>query len=174
MAEHAEADKKHINKYKMAHMIGCAEYMRDNAYRYGLEDRKDEMYVIGLLHDVGYLGGRDGHERYGAELLRGMGLSEEHVYAIKNHRSHPDDLRKAGMAITPELLLLWDADLSIGRTGYNVGHYERLKDIRRRYGDDGAPRACLDEIRKYRIKRCPERTSPPKESGGCAREACER
>ena len=32
--KHEEAHKEHINKYKMAHMIGVAEYMRERAEDY--------------------------------------------------------------------------------------------------------------------------------------------
>lgn len=71
--EHAH--KEHINRFKMAHNIGVAEYMRENAEKYGLP--ADEMYVMGLLHDIGYIKQHKGHEEYGAELLETMGLKPD-------------------------------------------------------------------------------------------------
>ena len=71
MGKHEEAHKEHINKYKMAHMIGVAEYMRERASDYNKGYYKDpttfcrepvpiqidpeEAYVVGLLHDIGYI-----------------------------------------------------------------------------------------------------------------------
>lgn len=71
----------------MAHNIGVAEYMRENAEKYGLP--ADEMYVMGLLHDIGYIKQHKGHEEYGAELLETMGLKPRYVYAIKYHGLNP-------------------------------------------------------------------------------------
>mgnify|MGYP000442905199 FL=1 len=73
--EHAH--KEHINRFKMAHNIGVAEYMRENAEKYGLP--ADEMYVMGLLHDIGYIKQHKGHEEYGAELLETMGLKPRYI-----------------------------------------------------------------------------------------------
>jgi hypothetical protein len=50
---------KPINRYKAAHMNGVAVHMAENAKRYGVSQK--EAYVVGLLHDVGYISGRAGH-----------------------------------------------------------------------------------------------------------------
>lgn len=139
---HEEAHKEHINKYKMAHNIGVAEFMRENAAKYCLDG--NEMYVIGLLHDIGYLTGRREHEKNGAELLRGMGLNEQLVYAIESHGKNLTELKeqmasdgKDILIDAPQLVLLCEADMTVDARGYAVGFNERLEDIGRRYGKDG-------------------------------------
>ena len=42
-----------INNNKKMHMFGVAEFMYTEAPKYGLNP--EEMYVLGLLHDVGYI-----------------------------------------------------------------------------------------------------------------------
>lgn len=142
--EIAMASKEHINKYKMAHMVGVAEYMRERASDYGLNP--DEMYVVGLLHDIGYLKGRAGHELSGAMLLDRMGLLK-YSFAIEFHGNKlremftdylfnksehigSFDRKTKGHIIT----LLVEADSSVDVRGFRVGFEKRLKDIGERYG----------------------------------------
>lgn len=142
--EYAEAHKEHINKFKMAHCIGVAEYMRENAPKYGLNP--DEMYTIGLLHDIGYLEGRVGHEESGLAILKGIGLPEDSkaAFAVSQHgknlyevETNSKDTYKDGLLKgCPELVLLCEADMSVNARGFTVGFDERLKDIGKRYGFD--------------------------------------
>lgn len=126
------ASNGHINRYKMAHMIGVAEYMRERAEDYALDP--DAMYVVGLLHDIGYLGGREGHEQRGADILFDLDMGEDVVSAIENHGKNLYELRdEDSEAITPELVLLVEADMSVDARGYRVGFEGRLADIGRRY-----------------------------------------
>lgn len=139
-----EADKTHINKYKMAHMIGVAEYMRRHAYKYGLNP--DLMYMLGLLHDIGYLRGRNNHEETGAALVHQIFDKDntasmvDFEFAILNHGTDPYEIERMyeGNIRTsyPALFLLYEADMSIGINGFNIGFKERLKDIKERYGED--------------------------------------
>ena len=62
-------------------MIAVAEYMRENAYKYSLD--KDLMYVLGLLHDIGYLKGRIGHEKYGYEMMQNIFGDTDYIYDDK-------------------------------------------------------------------------------------------
>ena len=145
MARYEEAHKEHINKYKMAHNIGVAEYMRENAAKYGLDG--DTMYVAGLLHDIGYLNGRMGHEAAGLEILNKMGVTEQHIlFAVANHGKNLYDVEKGVAAVQninnlleycPEIVLMCEADMSVNAQGYRVGFKDRLEDIGRRYGTDG-------------------------------------
>lgn len=138
-----QAHKEHINRYKMAHNIGVAEYMRENAEKYHLSP--DEMYVLGLLHDIGYLSGRVGHEKVGADILNAIGLNQNYVYAIKYHGLNPKLIEEkpydsfdfeTAYKDLPELVLLYEADMSIDARGYRVGFKARLDDIGQRYGYD--------------------------------------
>lgn len=49
-----------ISREKILHMWGVAEYMYQNASKYEL--KPDKMYVLGLLHDIGYIKGKQDHE----------------------------------------------------------------------------------------------------------------
>jgi putative nucleotidyltransferase with HDIG domain len=123
---------KPINRYKLSHLNGVAVHMAENASRYGVSQKK--AYVVGLLHDVGYISGRAGHEQHGADILYPMGLSEEFVNAIKNHGTDPYKLKKE--ELTPMLLALYDGDMSVDKDGKDVGYRKRLEDIEARYGRD--------------------------------------
>lgn len=151
MSNHEEAHKEHINKYKMAHSIGVAEYMRERAVDYGLEP--DTMYVVGLLHDIGYLNGRANHEENGAVLLGktfGFDTQKEDVlFAVLHHGDNPYDvMREYGEeSISPVFVLLLEGDMSVEKAGYRVGFEKRLKDIGDRYGYDSvAYHRCEDNI----------------------------
>lgn len=136
-----EANKEHINKYKTAHMIGVAEYMRNNAKKYSLNP--DMMYVVGLLHDIGYLEGRKNHEEFGAELLKKtfsigfhVSISNDIYQAIKLHGTSPIKILDKSKLQNDVLLLLYEADQQIDAEGHFVGFDGRLNDIKRRYGED--------------------------------------
>lgn len=139
---------KHINRFKMAHMIGVAEYMRERANDYGLDP--EVMYTVGLLHDIGYLGGRVGHERYGAAILSALNVDDDIRLAIAHHG---DNLYKfqeeyGKDAVTPAFVLLLEADMSVDARGYRVGFDGRIADISERYGKDHiAYKTAQDNIR---------------------------
>lgn len=143
----AQASARHINKRKMAHSIGVAEWMRERAENYGLNP--DVMYTIGLLHDIGYIEGRKGHEQRGAEILSAIGVDEDIRFAIAHHGENPykiqDEYGKE--AITPEFVLMIEADWSIDARGYRVGFDKRINDLKRRYKDDYDDNVVKDTIR---------------------------
>lgn len=126
--KYATAKKEHINKYKMAHSIGVAEYMRENAWRYNLDG--EEMYVLGLLHDIGYIYGREGHEKSGFKLLMNMGLKAPYLTAINLHGRNPYEIEKeVGFSLReecPALVLLYEADMSVNAQGFKVGFDGRI------------------------------------------------
>ncbi len=125
-----EAKKEHINKYKIAHMIGVAEYMRENAPRYQLDP--EEMYTIGFLHDIGYLYGRNAHEEKGSALLVGMGLDPAYANAIKHHGTMPkaiDWQNPHEETFHRVLRLLYEADYCIDTKGHRIAPEERASEI---------------------------------------------
>lgn len=132
-----------ISREKILHMWGVAEYMYQNASKYGL--KPDKMYVLGLLHDIGYIKGKQDHEWYGCELMQGLGFkySEE----IRLHGESIEDIFNSFHSMTPELRLLLEADLSIGLNGEYLGYEARLKDIGNRYGfDSDTYKTCSNTI----------------------------
>lgn len=143
LAKYEHAHKEHINAYKMAHMIGTAEYMRERAKDYGLNP--DVMYTVGLLHDIGYVDGRADHERYGADILKTMGVNDEISFAVKYHGENPYEIQKrfGKECISPVFVLLLEADMSVDARGFRVGFEKRLEDIGHRYGYDHAAYATV-------------------------------
>ena len=159
---HEQAHKEHINQYKMAHMIGVAEYMRERAEAYNLD--ADVMYTVGLLHDIGYLDGHIGHEQVGADILNRMGLSDENeiTFSIRHHGENPYDLEKQYGKLPDTLILMLEADMSIEKAGYRVGFQKRLHDIAERYGYDSiayqTARDVVDYVKEQWKERDIERT----------------
>lgn len=137
MSDHIqEPHKEHINRYKMAHMIGVAEYMRERAEDYNLNP--DEMYAVGLLHDIGYIGGRQGHEQYGAGIMENLGMDMDVIFAISHHGENMKEVAAqfGKDNLYPLYVLMVEADMSVDAKGYRVGFEGRIEDIKNRYGED--------------------------------------
>ena len=117
-----------IRENKIKHVTAVANYMYEHAGEYGL--KPEQMYTLGLLHDIGYIHGSVGHSAYGADLLSRMGLDDRFTYAIANHG---EDLSLM-FVVSPELKLLVEADLQIDSEGNFIGFEKRLEQIRERYG----------------------------------------
>lgn len=121
----------HFTENKMKHSYGVACYMHEHARDYGLAS--NEMFVLGLLHDIGYLYGTQDHPVTGARLLSSMGF--DHCESISWHGTTPNVYKGLTTLEPPkELQLLWEADLSVDHEGNIVGFEKRLKDIEIRYG----------------------------------------
>ncbi len=114
-----------IPPQRISHMHGVAEYMYKNANKYNLD--KNKMYVVGLLHDIGYLFGKKNHAQSGAELMSALGF--EHSVDISKHGDIPKDNEMNDI-----LKLLLEADLMVGPNGNLLGYNARLADIGERLG----------------------------------------
>ena len=124
-----------ITEDKMAHCKAVAEHMKKVARIQGKDDlTADIYYVVGLLHDIGYLRGRKEHEINGAVILKAMGMKDEYVQAILNHGTNPYTLKINEQ--TDILIALQDADMSVDKYGRDAGFKKRLEDIKLRYGAD--------------------------------------
>lgn len=125
-----------ISNNKIAHMHGVAEYMYKHAEEFGCEN-KDEMYLLGLVHDIGYLYGAKNHEQNGANLL---GVDTYYGKFIFAHGLTPQEYMQQNSCfpteIPNELILLWTADMTVDFNGNEVGFIERLNDIGKRHGID--------------------------------------
>lgn len=120
---------KHISDNKMKHIHSVAEYMYEHANEHDLDS--EEMYMLGLLHDVGYIKGHTGHTKNGAEIAKQIGVNPRLVYAIENHGMNLNKLEN----VTPELILLVRADLQINHLGEFVGYEKRLHNVKMVYGE---------------------------------------
>lgn len=124
-----------ITEDKMAHCKAVAEHMKKVAKIQGKDDlTADIYYVVGLLHDIGYIRGRKEHEINGAVILKAMGIKDEYVQAILNHGTNPYTLKINEQ--TDILIALQDADMSVDKYGRDAGFKKRLEDIKLRYGAD--------------------------------------
>lgn len=139
---------KKITDERMMHMHGVAEYMHAHALDVGLNPEK--MYVLGLLHDIGYVDGKFGHEARGANILKSLGFETEYFISILWHGSRPSDflaLTKGRAKDVPkELALLWEADMHVNSKGEEVTFDERLRDVRERYPEGNEYASCSEII----------------------------
>lgn len=125
---------------KNRHMKSVAEVMYENAGALGINP--EEAYVVGLLHDVGYIAverdSKDNHAQKGAEILERMGMDGDNLNAVRYHGTNCYQMMDEGKIrdISPMLLLLQYADMSVDKYGEKVGFAKRLMDIGRRYGTD--------------------------------------
>jgi len=137
-----------ISNERIAHMHGVAEWMYEHAEEYGLEN-KDEMYLLGLVHDIGYLyGKKEEHEQLGAELL---GLDTYYGKFTQCHGLTPQEYIDChggfDSDIPNEMILLWTADMMVDLSGEAVGFKARLDDIKERHGEDSEPyRICKETM----------------------------
>lgn len=124
-----------IQNRRMAHSHGVAEWMYEHAEIYGCSDR-DGMYLLGLLHDIGYMYGEQSHELSGAMML---GMNSDYGKLIQAHGMTPKEYSNfcncPEADIPKELILLWVADMMVSTvTGEVVGFKKRLKEIELVYG----------------------------------------
>ncbi len=131
---------------RIKHMHGVAEYMSRHAQEYGLEP--DKMYLLGWLHDIGYMQGKEDHEIFGGNLV---GLDNDYGRCILVHGMSPVEYMSSchisKEEIPTALILLWKADMMINDKGRTVGYKQRLEDIAFEYGKDSKPyRICNETI----------------------------
>lgn len=136
---------KNIGTSKQEHMFGVAKYMAEHAEEYGLVP--EEMYVLGLLHDIGYISDNANHADAGSRLLFKLGYKDAKY--ISWHETSPEEYKKAQLVeeIPKKLLLLYEADLSVGLDGEEIGFDARLDSIKLRYSEDSETyRIALDTV----------------------------
>lgn len=125
-----------ISDERIRHMHGVAEWMYAHAEDYGCFN-KEEMYLLGLIHDIGYIYGEKYHEQLGGQLL---GQDAYYGQLIFAHGLSPQEyMEYYGVneeEIPCEMVLLWTADMRVDLSGKDVGYEKRLMDIKKRYGFD--------------------------------------
>lgn len=147
-----------ISDERIAHMHGVSEYMYAHAGDFNAIGKDkiykdpskpclipEDMYILGLLHDVGYLQGKSDHEEYGAVLLAKNGYGADKVAVIEKHGCILDEVKD----IIPELVLLIEADMHIDTDvkGLFVSFDKRLENVGKRHGfDSQAYKICKANI----------------------------
>lgn len=125
---------EYIKQNKQKHMFGVAEFMAKHAAEFDCNE--EEMYVLGLLHDIGYIYGQKDHARNGSNLMFELGYKDCNLIAW--HEMSPAEYKKSLLVedLPKKLLLLLTADLSVNAVGEDVGFDARLEEIKRNYGED--------------------------------------
>ena len=148
-----------ITDERIKHMHSVAELMYKYHDAFKCEKlSKNEVYILGLNHDIGYIGGSDGHETRGyimfklfgdtyttdviSDCIRYHGVSFEEYMEI-----HQCDEKH----IPNELILLKFADMMVYSVGEDagkvVGFNRRLKRIKERDGEDSETyKSCLASV----------------------------
>ena len=112
------------------------------------EDQARALYILGLLHDVGYAFDPTDHAHAGGRVLIGLGVAADAVY------DHGDP--NVGF-MDDELLIVNAADMTTSPTGAPMRMEDRLRDIGERYGVDSPHLACAravaDRIERELAKR---------------------
>ncbi|MBO5910025.1 MAG: HDIG domain-containing protein [Clostridia bacterium] len=119
-----------IDENRIAHIFAVARLMKDNAEKLGLDAQ--EMFTLGLLHDIGYeFGGSEEHHTLGAEILQKQDYKyyKEVLYHGKPTTEYT----------SLSLDLLNYADMHIDKSGQFVSFEDRLADIASRRGTNSAP-----------------------------------
>lgn len=138
-----------IDDDKLKHIRAVAEVMYDNADALTeLHIDKEVAYTVGLLHDIGYIRGKENHSKNGADIVDKLGMNymvgQDNVNAINYHGTDGYTMIVNGNLkhISPMLLLLQYADLSVDKEGNKVGFEKRLADIQKRYDKDRYNKVC--------------------------------
>ena len=151
---------KALPEYVMMHSYGVAKFMADWVMSHAnCNLSPDEMYVLGLLHDIGkiypsnlntetgetlgnfYHNLYKGHAVKGGELLQDLGF---HFAKEVMHHGHPEDAY-----FSTKLLLLDLADLSVNGKGEVIPIKERVDDVGFRYGQNSEEyKRCFKVIDK--------------------------
>lgn len=132
-----------ISDERIAHMHGVAEYM----YRHASDDfyrlDKDQAYMVGLLHDIGYIEGKSHHESFGGILLMKMGFKDCQIIAEHGKQLDQDSINNK------KLLLLVEADMHVSSASKKeITYEEKLKELAAEHGKDSKAYAlCEKNIR---------------------------
>lgn len=111
------------------------------------KDQLDDLFVIGLNHDIGYeytVNGEN-HNRVGGEILKKSGF--KYWKEVYYH----------GMVTNEYSSLYLDilncADMQIDKKGNDVGFEKRLTDIESRYGKDSIVlQRCVEMVNYFKSK----------------------
>lgn len=116
---------------RLIHSYNVGKKMMKIGKKYNLsDDQLQELFVLGLNHDVGYEFTESGvnHNKIGGELLKQSGFKYyKEVY-------HHGELTNEYSSLYLDILNM--ADMQIDKYGNDVGYDNRLKDIESRYGKD--------------------------------------
>jgi len=163
MGHRPDLSEKRITDERIRHMHGVAELMYQyyDAFHCNCLS-KEEIYVLGLNHDIGYMNGKSEHEFVGADIFARFcefGSQNLIVKCIRHHGDTPKKYMEHNMCseddIPNELILLWWSDMCVESGGEGagkiVGFQGRLEGLKERYGEDSEPYQICKETMEWLI-----------------------
>lgn len=123
---------QNLPEYRIEHSKGVANFLYSFArVNYFDNFRSQSLYLVGLLHDIGYYENPTGedHGRKGAELLEVAGISKDFCDLIRYHGKYIKNPSR-------DQELMWLADLCINGKGEYIGYMKRFQSICERYEND--------------------------------------
>ncbi len=126
-----------IDKEKILHAYGVANFMYENYEKFNCKElSREEIYILGLNHEIGYLITKEDDSEIGADILSFPRISKFIRFVDKT----PSEYIKINKKIPSEMILLWYANTQIESygqlAGEKVGFDIRLKHIENRFGKD--------------------------------------
>ena len=123
---------QYLPEYRIKHSKGVANFLYSFArISYFDNSRSKSLYLVGLLHDIGYFRNPTGkdHGRKGAEFLELAGTSKDFCDLIRYHGKYIQNPSR-------DQELMWLADLCINGKGEYIGYMKRFQSICKRYEND--------------------------------------
>ena len=153
----------HLGDEKLRHSSSVASLMYERALELtGDAVFADDMFLLGFLHDIGYIYGGEGHADSGAALLARNGY--RFVNAVRNQ----SDALVDGDDSLPDILLKW-CDMSVLPNGEVVSISERLHDIENRYDEGSDVISAARKTAKWLFRHLPKRYLTDEESASAER-----
>lgn len=132
---------------KLLHIRGVAELMYDIAIS-TVHSRAaaEQAFLLGFVHDIGYVRQTENHSDIGAEMLREAGY--KYHDEVDNHGRLVENPSR-------ELEMLWYCDLRVNHRGERCTLDERLAGIAERYGETSSQYRNASAIVKHLRTKCP-------------------
>lgn len=136
-----------ISDDKLLHIRGVAELMYDVSLSVThIRAAAEQAFLLGLVHDIGYIRQAENHSSLGAEILYQSG-----------YRYH-DEVGNHGRLVenpSRELEMLWYCDLRVNHRGERCTFDERLAGIAERYGKTSSQYQNAHAIVEHLREKCP-------------------
>ena len=134
-----------MNNDRLNHSLAVANKMVEIGKSMGLSEvQLKELFILGYNHDIGYqFGNNENHNIIGGEILKQSNYKywrEVYYHGMSNAKYKSNYLD-----------ILNYADMSIDKSGHDVGFDKRLSDIKNRYGEDSVQyQNCVKIVNELR------------------------
>ena len=131
---------------RLIHSYNVGKKMMEIGKKYNLsEEELEELFILGLNHDIGYEFDPTNHNKVGGEILR------KQNYKYYKEVYYHGEIQNEYKSLYLDILNM--ADMQIDKYGNDVGYDNRLKDIENRYGIDSyVYKKCFELIKELKEK----------------------